>query len=181
MTFACARALRICALLALPASAFAQSTRSPTIFSPASQIGTATIRVAVVMTDYSVKPLPLLNVVARKADRTDSVTAQTDLEGRVVMTLPAGRYTVRAKTTQPVAGRMYAWNVPVVVRASRNESLQLTNANASISDSATTTATVAAVPKPAPTALPVAPTSRSRRRKSRPPSRSRWRIVPLRL
>jgi hypothetical protein len=160
MTFACARALRICALLALPASAFAQSTRSPTIFSPASQIGTATIRVAVVMTDYSVKPLPLLNVVARKADRTDSVTAQTDLEGRVVMTLPAGRYTVRAKTTQPVAGRMYAWNVPVVVRASRNESLQLTNANASISDSATTTATVAAVPKPAPTALPAAPTSR---------------------
>lgn len=151
MTFACARALRICALLALPASAFAQSTRSPTIFSPSAQVGTATIRVAVVLPDYSVKPLPLLKVVARRADRPDSVSAQTNLDGRVSMTLPAGRYTLRAKTTQPVAGRTYSWNVPLVVRAARNESVQLTNANAS--DSVTTTATVAALPQtPAPAA-----------------------------
>ena len=151
MTFACARALRICALLALPASAFAQSTRSPTIFSPSAQVGTATIRVAVVLPDYSVKPLPLLKVVARRADRPDSVSAQTNLDGRVSMTLPAGRYTLRAKTTQPVAGRTYSWSVPLVVRAARNESVQLTNANAS--DSVTTTATVAALPQtPAPAA-----------------------------
>lgn len=151
MTFACARALRICALLALPASAFAQSTRSPTIFSPSSQVGTATIRVAVVLPDYSVKPLPLLKVVARRADRPDSVSAQTNLDGRVSMTLPAGRYTLRAKTAQPVAGRTYSWNVPLVIRAARNESVQLTNANAS--DSVTTTKTVAAVPQtPAPAA-----------------------------
>jgi len=151
MTFACARALRICALLALPASAFAQSTRSPTIFSPSAQVGTATIRVAVVLPDYSVKPLPLLKVVARRADRPDSVSAQTNLDGRVSMTLPAGRYTLRAKTTQPVAGRTYSWNVPLVVRAARNEAVQLTNANAS--DSVTTAATVAAVPQtPAPAA-----------------------------
>ncbi len=147
MTFACARALRICALLAFPASAFAQSTRSPTIFSASSQVGTATVRVAVVLPDYSVKPLPLLKVVVRRAERPDSVSAQTDLDGRVSVTLPAGRYTVRAKTTQPVAGRMYSWNIPLVIRAARNESLQLTNANATVSDSITTPATVAVAPQ----------------------------------
>ncbi|HEX6049310.1 MAG TPA: hypothetical protein VFZ21_08575 [Gemmatimonadaceae bacterium] len=152
MTSACARALRICALLALPASAFAQSTRSPTIFSASSQVGTATVRVAVVLPDYSVKPLPLLKVVARRADRPDSVSAQTDLDGRVWMTLPAGRYTLRAKTAKPVEGRIYTWNVPLVIRAARNETLQLTNANATASDSVTTTTVAAAPEKAAPAA-----------------------------
>ena len=169
MTFACARALRICALLAMPASAFAQSTRSPTIFSPSSQTGTVTVRAALVLPDYSVKPLPLLKVVARKADRPDSMTAQTDLDGRVTLTLPVGRYTVRAKAAQPVNGRTYSWAIPVVVRPSRTESLQLTNANATSSDSVTTTTTVVAAapptpkiapPQPSPTPLPAAPASK---------------------
>ena len=147
MTFACARALRICALLAMPGAAVAQSTRAPTIFSPTSQVGTVTVRAAVVLADYSVKPLPLLKVVARRGE--DSVTAQTDLDGRVTMTLPAGRYTLRAKTAQPVAGRTYAWNLSVVVRPARNEALQLTNENASMSDSVSA---VVASSTPAPTA-----------------------------
>ena len=157
MTFACARALRICALLAMPASAFAQSTRSPTIFSPSSQTGTVTVRAGVVLDDYSVKPLPLLKVVARKADRPDSVTAQTDLDGRVTMTLPVGRYTVRAKAAQPVNGRSYSWNMQVVVRPSRTESLQLTNANATSTDSVATTTVVAAAPAPTPKIVPPQP------------------------
>ena len=151
MTFACARALRLCALLALPGTAVAQSTRPPTIFSPSSQMGAVTVRAAVVMDDYSVKPLPLMKVVAKRADRADSVTGQTDLDGRVTLALPVGRYSVRAKPTQPVAGRSYAWNVPVVVRASHTESVQLTNANATVSDSVATT--VAAAPT-APTNTP---------------------------
>src|SRR5687768_11563109 len=104
MTFHCARAVRVCALLALPASVFAQTPRSPTIFSPASQSGTINVRTAVVLTDYSVKPLPLLTIVARSIDRPDSVSGQTDLDGRATMTLRVGTYTVRAKTTQPIAG-----------------------------------------------------------------------------
>jgi hypothetical protein len=71
------------------------------------------------------------------------------------MSLPVGRYTVRAKPAQPVAGRSYAWNVPVVVRPSRTESLQLTNANAMVSDSvATTVASAAPAPAPATTSAP---------------------------
>src|SRR5215208_7443827 len=108
MTFACARALRLCALLALPASAFAQSSRSPTVFSQTTQLGTVNLRAAVVLTDYSIKPLPLLKVVARRVDRPDSAAAETDLDGRVTMSLRVGTYMVSAKTAQPVEGKAYA-------------------------------------------------------------------------
>ena len=156
-SFTCARALRVCALLALPASVSAQSRQSrqsPTIFSPASQMGTVSVRAAVVLADYSVKPLPLLNVVARRTDRSDSVSAQTDLDGRVTLPLRVGTYTVRAKAAQLIAGKSYTWSVLVTVRPSRAELVQLTNTNASV-DSAATTATVAAAPA-APAASPAA-------------------------
>jgi hypothetical protein len=119
-----------CALLALPASAFAQSSRSPTIFSPEIQRGTVNVRAAVVRADYDVKALPLLTVIALRADRADSVVAQTDLDGRASMSLGVGTYTLRAKTAAAVEGRSYAWAVRVVVRAQRTETVQLTNANA---------------------------------------------------
>src|SRR5215211_245514 len=154
-SFACARALRVFALLALPVSVSAQSRQSrqtPTIFSPASQMGTVTVRVAVVLADYSVKPLPLLNVVARRTDRSDSVSAQTDLDGRATLPLRVGSYTVRAKSAQPIAGKSYAWSVLVTVRPSRAELVQLTNANASV-DSAATPATVAAAPVASPASV----------------------------
>ena len=47
MPLACVRVIRICALLAFPATAFAQSSRSPTIFSPSQQMGTVNVRAAV--------------------------------------------------------------------------------------------------------------------------------------
>jgi len=131
MTLACIRALRVCAILALPASAFAQSPRSPTVFSPSSQMGTVNVRAAVVRADYEVKPLPLLTIVARRTDRADSVVAQTDLDGRVSMPLGVGTYTLRAKAAAPGNGRSYAWAVRVVVRQQRTEFVQLTNENAS--------------------------------------------------
>ena len=150
MTFACARALRVCAMLALPASAFAQQAKSPTIFSPSSQVGTINLRAAVVLADYAVKSLPLLRVVALRTDKPDSVVAETDLNGRVVMTLRVGTYTMRAKTAQPVEGRQYAWAVRVVVSAKRTEALELTNSNASMSDSVATPTVVADAPAPPP-------------------------------
>jgi hypothetical protein len=157
------RALRACVVLALPTGAFAQSTKGPTVFSPSAQVGTVNLRAAVVLSDYSVRPLPLLKVVAQRTDRADSAAAETDLEGRASMTLGVGTYVLRAKTAQPVAGRAYTWAVRVVVRPQQTQSLQLTNSNASTSDSvATKPAVVAeaapapksAPPKPAPTPLP---------------------------
>ena len=156
MTLACIRALRVCAILALPASAFAQSPRSPTVFSPSSQMGTVNVRAAVVRADYEVKPLPLLTIVARRTDRADSVVAQTDLDGRVSMPLGVGTYTLRAKAAAPVNGRSYAWAVRVVVRQQRTEFVQLTNENASTADSVVgpskpaASQTVVAVDKPVP-------------------------------
>jgi hypothetical protein len=143
MTLACTRVLRICAMLALPASAFAQSSQSPTVFSPSSQIGKVNVRAAVVRPDYDVKPLPMLTIVARRTDRADSVVAQTDLDGRVSMSLDVGTYALRAKTSGPVDGRSYAWAVRVVVRPQQTQAVQLTNANASSSDSVVARPTVA--------------------------------------
>lgn len=156
------RALGACVVLALPTGVFAQSTKGPTVFSASSQVGTVNLRAAVVLADYTVRPLALLKVVAQRTDRPDSVTADTDLEGRASMVLRVGTYTVRAKTAQPVAGRAYAWAVRVVVRANQPQSLQLTNSNASSADSvettpATSTSKVVAKldpPRPAPTPLP---------------------------
>jgi len=149
------RALRACVMLALPTGVFAQSTKGPTIFSPSAQVGTVNLRAAVVLADYSVRPLPLLKVVAQRTDRPDSATAETDLEGRASMTLRVGTYTLRAKTAQPVAGRGYSWAMRVVVRQNQPQSLQLTNSNASTSDSVETTPVVVAEAKPAP--RPAAP------------------------
>jgi outer membrane protein with beta-barrel domain len=149
------RALRACVMLAVPTSVFAQSTKGPTVFSPAAQVGTVNLRAAVVLGDYSVKPLPLLKVVAQRTDRPDSAITETDLEGRSSMTLRVGTYTLRAKTEQPVAGRAYAWAVRVVVRQNQPQSVQLTNSNASVSDSVATTPAVVAEAKPAP--RPAAP------------------------
>jgi hypothetical protein len=158
MPYACRRALRLSALLVLPASALAQTAKSPTIFSASTQVGTVNLRAAVVRTDYTVQPLPLLKVVALRTDRPDSAVAETDLDGRAVLALRVGTYTLRAKTAQPVAGRSFTWAVRVVVRPQRTEAVQLTNSNAMISDSvATTLATttqasprVAAAPRPTP-------------------------------
>jgi hypothetical protein len=158
MTSNRARVLRACALLAIPTGAFAQSTKSPTIFSASMQVGTVTVRAGVVLPDYSVKPLPLLRVVAQRTDKPDSAAAETDLDGRLSMGLPIGTYMLRARTAQPVAGRSYSWAVRVVVRPQRTESVQLTNANAATADSVATPIVAEAAPKPVPPAVAPAQT-----------------------
>jgi len=144
MTFSRARLACACAMIAMPAAAIAQS-RSETVFSR-SRAGTVSIRAAVVLADYTVKPLPLLTVVARRKDRADSVAGRTDLDGRLSMSLPAGAYTILARAPQPINGRVFAWAVPITVRASATEAVQLTNANAS----ADSIAVVASAPAPRP-------------------------------
>jgi len=151
------RVLRVCALLALPTGVFAQSTRGPTVFSPAAQVGTVNLRAAIVLQDYTVKPLPLLKVVALRNDRPDSVFAQTDLDGRSALELSVGVYTVRARTPQPIGGRMYEWALRVIVRPQQTQSVDLTNSNASRSDSVATAPTVVAEAKPAPPPPAAAP------------------------
>ena len=157
MPLACSRALRICASLAslaplvcvaLPATATAQSTRGPTVFAPSQQMGTVSVRAALVQSDYTVKPLPLLRVVAKRMDRPDSVAMQTDLDGRASLPLRVGTYTVRAKMPQPVNGRSYAWSVRVVVRPQRTELVQLSNLNADSAEVAPRSVVAAPVSAP---------------------------------
>ena len=154
----CVRLLRVCAMLAVPAGAFAQSTKGPTIFSKTMQLGSVALRAAVVLPDYSIKPLPLLRVVAERTDKPDSASAVTDLDGQVSMGLPVGTYTFRARTAQPVGGRSYSWAVHVVVRPQHTETVQLTNTNAITSDVGVTAVVAEAAAKPmAPAVSPTAP------------------------
>ena len=154
----CVRLLRVCAMLAVPAGAFAQSTKGPTIFSKTMQLGSVALRAAVVLPDYSVKPLPLLRVVAERTDKPDSASAVTDLDGQVSMGLPVGTYLLRARTAQPVGGRSYSWAVRVVVRPQHTETVQLTNTNATTSDAAATAVVAEAAVKPvAPAPPPASP------------------------
>ena len=168
MMSSCVRVLRVCAMLAVPAGAFAQSTKGPTIFSKTTQRGSVALRAALVLPDYSVKPLPLLRVVAQRMDKPDSASAETDLDGRVSMVLPVGMYTLRARTVQPVDGRSYNWAVQVVVRQQHTESVQLTNANATRGDAVGTTVVAEAAPKPmtppsSPAAAPAVPKAAAQR------------------
>jgi len=146
----------VCAALAAPAAGLSQS-RPATVFSPSSS-GTIAVRAAIVLPDYSVKPLPLLPILARRGDRTDSVSSRTDLDGRVSLSLPAGVHTITARTPQPVGGRIYSWSLTVIVRAGAIQALELTNANA-LADSAVTSA--AATPAAGATMAPTAPAPRS--------------------
>ena len=141
-----ARTLGFLASLALPPSVMAQQPRPQTVFSPG-QSGSLSIRVAVVLPDYSVKALPLIPVLARRTDRADSVAGRTDLDGRLTMSMPAGTYTLRAYTPQPVSGRSYMWTVSLTVRASMTEVVQLTNANATIDSGVVAVAPPAAATK----------------------------------
>ena len=147
------RVVVACALLAHASSLSAQS-RSATVFAPANS-GTVAIRAAIVVADYAVKPLPLLPILARRGDRTDSVSAKADLDGRAALTLTAGVHTITARTPQPVNGHLYSWSLTVIVRAGVTQTLELTNANA-LADS-----TVASAPAPTavgPTTVTTPPT-----------------------
>jgi hypothetical protein len=130
----------------MPTLAAAQS-RSSTVFAPPST-GTIAIRTAIVLPDYTIKPLPLLTVSARSTDRADVISGRTDLEGRLSMTLPSGRYTLVARPSQPIGGRTFAWSVPVTVQGSSAQTIELTNANAA-SDSVAVAVTTPPPPRPA--------------------------------
>ena len=146
--------LAVCTLVA-PLSALSQSR--PATVSPPSSGGTVAIRAAIVLPDYTVKPLPLLPIVAKRGDRADSVSTRTDLDGRVSLLLTAGVHTIAAQTSQPVGGHVYAWLLTVIVRAGTNQTVELTNANA-LPESAVASTTAPPV-QPQRTTASVAPAS----------------------
>lgn len=137
--------------LAFSGAARAQ-TRSTTVFSP-STTGAVNLRAAIVLPDYSIKPLPLLPIVLRRGDRTDSTVVKTDLDGKATVTLPAGVHSVVSRTAQPIEGRTYAWSLTIIVRPGTTQTLELTNANALPEPTAVTAVTggakaVESVPPP---------------------------------
>lgn len=158
-----ARSLCACAVFALPATVAAQSTRGPTVFSPAAQAGSVSIQATVVLDNNSVVPLSRMPVIVRRNGRADSVSGRTDSEGRLSIRAPAGVYTVYARTPQAIAGRSYSWEVPLVVKTAGSHAVELTIANARLDrvvavESQPAAATPSSVPpsgrpagKPAPT------------------------------
>jgi hypothetical protein len=132
--------------LVLPASSLAQirPPQTPTVFSASSQLGAVNIRAAIVLADYTVKPLPHLTIVAQRVGSADSIAGVTGLEGNLVMTLPVGSYTIRA-VAPVINGQAFSWAVPVVVRQAATQRVELTDLTASRDTSRTRFAAADAV------------------------------------
>lgn len=92
--------------------------------------GTLTIRVAIVLPDLSIRPVPSLGVeTIDLADSTRRISSRTTLDGTLAQTLSSGHYVVRSVAPLTVGDSTYRWEIPLEMTA-RSSTLELTNANA---------------------------------------------------
>jgi S1-C subfamily serine protease len=127
-------AAAIGALCTTPFSAGAQQGPTPerpavrAVATPPSQVR---LLVAVVMSDQTVRPLPLhLLELVDVADSASRIAVRTGLDGSGAQNLRPGRY--RARSAQPVSlnDSTYRWDVSFEVVSGSDTRLELTNANA---------------------------------------------------
>ena len=99
-------------------------------FAAQGQSHSAKVHVHVVLVDaeFNQKPIPFLNVVFLKGDKT-SFDVKTGLDGAAEIALPAGTYTVTTAKPVEFAGKRYSWSLRVTI-AGAEKSVDLTNDNA---------------------------------------------------
>ena len=99
-------------------------------FAAQGQSHSAKVHVHVVLVDaeFNQKPIPFLNVVFLKGDKT-SFDVKTGLDGAAEIALPAGTYTVTTAKPVEFAGKRYSWSLRVAI-AGAEKSVDLTNDNA---------------------------------------------------
>lgn len=111
--------------------ASAQAAQAPT----APVLHPATLRIALVMADMTVRPIPLQSLEVLRLDSAGSTvigrpdTLRTGLDGSVQTRLPAGRHRVRSLNQVTLQDTTYHWDVVVEVGPAM-PSVDLTNANA---------------------------------------------------
>lgn len=90
------------------------------------------VRVVLVDSEFNQKPIPFLNVVFLKADKT-SIEVKTGLDGAAEAALPAGTYTVTTGKPVDLGGKRYSWSLHVAISGAE-KSVELTNDNAKQED-----------------------------------------------
>jgi S1-C subfamily serine protease len=90
------------------------------------------VTVGVVLSDMSVRPVPLYSLeLLDAADSTKSVPLRTDLSGTAMQTACPGHYVVRSGQAVTLNDSTYRWQVSLDVAAPAAK-LELTNANATV-------------------------------------------------
>lgn len=89
------------------------------------------VRIAIVMPDMSVRPIPLHTVRLVGADRADTTSLRTGLDGTVKHLLPVGAYQVSSVRPLQLNDSTYQWTLSFEVTKGQSL-LELTNANASV-------------------------------------------------
>ena len=136
------RSVRILAGLVFVASPLAAQTiaKSCTAVSKPTRgqaVVPISVTVGVVLSDMSVRPVPLYSLeLLDAADTTKSIAFRTDLGGTATQTACPGHYVVRSVQAVTLNDSTYRWQVPVDVAAPAAK-LELTNANATVTVAAT--------------------------------------------
>lgn len=89
------------------------------------------VRVAIVMEDLEVRPVPLhvLNLLNAR-DSALVLTIRTNLSGLVDGRVPAGAYILTSAEPVTVHGVSYRWAIPIELDAGTENAIELSNANA---------------------------------------------------
>ena len=107
------------------------------VFAAQSQSRPVKVHVHAILVDSELnqKPVPFLNVVFFKGDKT-SFDVKTRLDGAAETTLPPGAYTVTTAKPVDFDGKRYSWSLRVTLSGAE-KTIDLTNENAKAEDNAT--------------------------------------------
>jgi hypothetical protein len=99
-------------------------------FAAQSQSRSVKVHVHVILVDSELnqKPVPFLNVVFFKGEKT-SFDVKTGLDGVAEIALPPGAYTVTTAKPVDLAGKRYSWSLRVTLTGA-GKTIDLTNENA---------------------------------------------------
>lgn len=110
--------------------------RIPTLQAQGPSSGSWRVRVAIVVGELEVKPVPLYAFhLMGQPDSTIHIPTRTSLDGISEGQAPAGSYLLVSDVPARANGVAYTWRVPITIVAGKTIAVDLTNVNASIDSS----------------------------------------------
>src|SRR5262245_39690827 len=86
--------------------------------------GTVQITAALVDQEMQIHPVPLYGLVLTST-RPDTVTTRTGVDGKALILVPAGSYTLSGIAPALFQGQRYSWNISMEVEAGRTVEITL--------------------------------------------------------
>jgi len=133
------------ALLAL-ATGLLAAAAAPAPVPAAAPAGRLEARVAVVLADLSVRPVPKQKFVVVPAAGGPPLAVTTAFDGTLAQPFPPGRYRIRSEGPLEVEGKRLTWDVEFEIRPGATTTLELSNDNARVEPAAGAAAPGASAP-----------------------------------